>query len=175
MHSTLYNFKHPPLLTVSYSLTHKHYFFLFLRMYIFAHFPQYVHSTYSTNTNMLWYAILKTVFPLSLAQQIITKEYELFDFRKTEVPPLLLILDRNDDAITPLLNQVRARCIFLQCTLLTYLCIPRVPVQMGNGSEMPLEAARAQCFICLVVPFVRSFLCTRHLRFQRIGSDFIRN
>uniref|UniRef100_A0A673JMW0 Vacuolar protein sorting-associated protein 45 n=1 Tax=Sinocyclocheilus rhinocerous TaxID=307959 RepID=A0A673JMW0_9TELE len=38
-------------------------------------------------------------------QQIITKEYELFDFRKTEVPPLLLILDRSDDAITPLLNQ----------------------------------------------------------------------
>lgn len=43
-------------------------------------------------------------------QQIITKEYELFDFRKTEVPPLLLILDRSDDAITPLLNQVTARC-----------------------------------------------------------------
>uniref|UniRef100_A0A674NSU4 Vacuolar protein sorting-associated protein 45 n=1 Tax=Takifugu rubripes TaxID=31033 RepID=A0A674NSU4_TAKRU len=38
-------------------------------------------------------------------QQIITKEYELFDFRKTEVPPVLLILDRSDDAITPLLNQ----------------------------------------------------------------------
>uniref|UniRef100_A0A8C7J522 Vacuolar protein sorting-associated protein 45 n=1 Tax=Oncorhynchus kisutch TaxID=8019 RepID=A0A8C7J522_ONCKI len=38
-------------------------------------------------------------------QQIITKEYELFDFRKTEVPPLLLIMDRSDDAITPLLNQ----------------------------------------------------------------------
>ncbi|XP_069040947.1 vacuolar protein sorting-associated protein 45 [Lepisosteus oculatus] len=38
-------------------------------------------------------------------KQIITKEYELFDFRKTEVPPLLLILDRSDDAITPLLSQ----------------------------------------------------------------------
>ncbi|KAJ8383380.1 hypothetical protein AAFF_G00220800 [Aldrovandia affinis] len=38
-------------------------------------------------------------------KQIITKEYELFDFRKTEVPPLLLILDRSDDALTPLLNQ----------------------------------------------------------------------
>ncbi|XP_051527223.1 vacuolar protein sorting-associated protein 45-like [Myxocyprinus asiaticus] len=38
-------------------------------------------------------------------KKIITKEYELFDFRKTEVPPLLLILDRSDDAITPLLNQ----------------------------------------------------------------------
>ncbi|XP_054526342.1 vacuolar protein sorting-associated protein 45 isoform X4 [Pan troglodytes] len=38
-------------------------------------------------------------------QQVITKEYELFEFRRTEVPPLLLILDRCDDAITPLLNQ----------------------------------------------------------------------
>ncbi|XP_061110692.1 vacuolar protein sorting-associated protein 45 isoform X1 [Conger conger] len=38
-------------------------------------------------------------------KQIITKEYELFEFRKTEVPPLLLIVDRSDDAITPLLNQ----------------------------------------------------------------------
>ncbi|XP_075867482.1 vacuolar protein sorting-associated protein 45 [Nelusetta ayraudi] len=38
-------------------------------------------------------------------KQVITQEYELFDFRRTEVPPLLLILDRSDDAITPLLNQ----------------------------------------------------------------------
>ncbi|MEE6491343.1 hypothetical protein FKM82_016184 [Ascaphus truei] len=38
-------------------------------------------------------------------KQVITKEYELFDFRRTEVPPLLLILDRCDDPITPLLNQ----------------------------------------------------------------------
>ncbi|XP_043931114.1 vacuolar protein sorting-associated protein 45 [Protopterus annectens] len=38
-------------------------------------------------------------------KQIISKEIELFDFRRTEVPPLLLILDRSDDGITPLLNQ----------------------------------------------------------------------
>ncbi|XP_063173319.1 vacuolar protein sorting-associated protein 45 [Candoia aspera] len=38
-------------------------------------------------------------------KQVIAKEYELFDFRRTEVPPLLLLLDRSDDAITPLLNQ----------------------------------------------------------------------
>uniref|UniRef100_A0A8C6F741 Vacuolar protein sorting 45 homolog n=1 Tax=Monodon monoceros TaxID=40151 RepID=A0A8C6F741_MONMO len=49
----------------------------------------------------------KTIF-IRLAEcvrQVITKEYELFEFRRTEVPPLLLILDRCDDAITPLLNQ----------------------------------------------------------------------
>lgn len=50
---------------------------------------------------------LPNVF-LSYPQQVITKEYELFEFRRTEVPPLLLILDRCDDAITPLLNQVQS-------------------------------------------------------------------
>ena len=33
-------------------------------------------------------------------------EATLFDFRKPDVPPLLLIIDRRDDPITPLLNQV---------------------------------------------------------------------
>lgn len=48
--------------------------------------------------------------PLFHPQQVISKEYELFEFRRTEVPPLLLILDRCDDAITPLLNQVQNLC-----------------------------------------------------------------
>ncbi|XP_077776319.1 vacuolar protein sorting-associated protein 45 isoform X3 [Podarcis muralis] len=53
-------------------------------------------------------AVNPHVFSLNISvccQQVITKEYELFDFRRTEVPPLLLLLDRSDDAITPLLNQ----------------------------------------------------------------------
>ncbi|XP_074639862.1 vacuolar protein sorting-associated protein 45-like [Acropora palmata] len=33
------------------------------------------------------------------------EEATLFDFRKPDVPPLLLIVDRRDDPITPLLNQ----------------------------------------------------------------------
>lgn len=43
-----------------------------------------------------------------LAQKVgasIEQEAELFSFRPKEVPPLLLILDRNEDAVTPLLNQ----------------------------------------------------------------------
>lgn len=56
----------------------------------------------------------------SVCQQIITKEYELFDFRKTEVPPLLLILDRSDDAITPLLNQV-ANHSAPHCDIISFL------------------------------------------------------
>ena len=39
-------------------------------------------------------------------QQIISREASLFDFRRPDVPPVLLILDRRDDAVTPLLNQV---------------------------------------------------------------------
>lgn len=38
-------------------------------------------------------------------KSIISKEAALFDFRLSEVPPILLILDRRDDCITPLLNQ----------------------------------------------------------------------
>lgn len=38
-------------------------------------------------------------------KQLLTKESGLFEFRRTEVQPLLLILDRREDAMTPLLNQ----------------------------------------------------------------------
>ena len=35
----------------------------------------------------------------------VTQEEQLFDFRRTDTPPILLILDRRDDPVTPLLNQ----------------------------------------------------------------------
>jgi hypothetical protein len=35
----------------------------------------------------------------------VTQEEQLFNFRKTDTPPILLILDRRDDPITPLLTQ----------------------------------------------------------------------
>ena len=34
-----------------------------------------------------------------------TQEEQLFEFRKTDTPPILLLLDRRDDPITPLLTQ----------------------------------------------------------------------
>ena len=43
---------------------------------------------------------------LSCFQGKIDEESVLFDFRKSDVPPLLLIIDRQDDPVTPLLNQV---------------------------------------------------------------------
>lgn len=33
------------------------------------------------------------------------QESGLFDFRRMEVSPLLLVVDRRDDPVTPLLNQ----------------------------------------------------------------------
>lgn len=38
-------------------------------------------------------------------RQVLSKESELFEFRQAGPPPLLLILDRRDDPVTPLLNQ----------------------------------------------------------------------
>uniref|UniRef100_T1IJX7 Vacuolar protein sorting-associated protein 45 n=1 Tax=Strigamia maritima TaxID=126957 RepID=T1IJX7_STRMM len=38
-------------------------------------------------------------------RQFMAKEAGLFDFRQSEIPPLLLIMDRRCDPVTPLLNQ----------------------------------------------------------------------
>jgi len=42
---------------------------------------------------------------LSLHQHRIQSESSLFDFRLTQVAPVLLILDRRNDPVTPLLSQ----------------------------------------------------------------------
>lgn len=45
-------------------------------------------------------------FLSSILQKLMyQQESGLFDFRRTEVSPLLLIIDRRDDPVTPLLNQ----------------------------------------------------------------------
>ncbi|KAI9751388.1 MAG: vacuolar protein sorting-associated protein 45 [Lichina confinis] len=41
----------------------------------------------------------------SEVRYVVTQEEQLFDFRRTDTPPVLLILDRRDDPITPLLTQ----------------------------------------------------------------------
>jgi hypothetical protein len=37
---------------------------------------------------------------------VISRDSSLFDFKPNDVAPVLLILDRREDSITPLLNQV---------------------------------------------------------------------
>ncbi|KAF3935559.1 hypothetical protein ABW19_dt0202883 [Dactylella cylindrospora] len=41
----------------------------------------------------------------SEVRYLMTQEEQLFDFRKTDTPPILLVLDRRNDPITPLLSQ----------------------------------------------------------------------
>jgi tRNA uridine 5-carboxymethylaminomethyl modification enzyme len=41
----------------------------------------------------------------SEVRYLITQEEQLFDFRKVDTPPILLILDRREDPVTPLLTQ----------------------------------------------------------------------
>ncbi|KAK1236838.1 hypothetical protein MKX07_005957 [Trichoderma sp. CBMAI-0711] len=41
----------------------------------------------------------------SEVRYLMTKEDQLFDFRKVDTPPILLILDRREDPVTPLLTQ----------------------------------------------------------------------
>ena len=47
-----------------------------------------------------------SAYYIDFLQQVLSKESELFEFRQMGPPPLLLILDRRDDPVTPLLNQV---------------------------------------------------------------------
>ena len=63
---------------------------------MYSHISIHIHITY----------ICKWIDLYSCFQQVISREASLFDFRKGDIPPLLLILDRRDDPVTPLLNQV---------------------------------------------------------------------
>lgn len=51
-----------------------------------------------------------------LVQKTIHREQELFKFT-SDTTPILLILDRRDDPVTPLLNQVRGRGKCIECGL----------------------------------------------------------
>lgn len=54
------------------------------------------------------------------------QESGLFDFRRMEVSPLLLVIDRRDDPLTPLLNQWTYQVLGSQNLLfaLWLLCVP---------------------------------------------------
>jgi vacuolar protein sorting-associated protein 45 len=56
---------------------------------------------------MDWYCVF-------LQKLMYEQESGLFDFRRTEVAPLLLVIDRRDDPVTPLLNQWTYQVPFFQ-------------------------------------------------------------
>lgn len=74
-----------------------------------------------------------------------TQEEQLFDFRKTDTPPILLILDRREDPITPLLTQW------------TYQAMVHELIGINNGrvnlSDVP--DIRPEFKVCIQSPFAR--------------------
>ncbi|OGM40265.1 vacuolar protein sorting-associated protein 45 [Aspergillus bombycis] len=78
-------------------------------------FPQqrlWSHSPDLWNADALQRATDGIISILLLAKKLatevryqLTQEEQLFNFRKTDTPPILLVLDRRDDPITPLLTQ----------------------------------------------------------------------
>jgi hypothetical protein len=64
----------------------------------------------------------------------LTQEEQLFNFRRTDTPPILLILDRRDDPITPLLTQWT-----YQAMVHELLGINNGRVDLGNVPEIRPE------------------------------------
>ncbi|KFQ15358.1 Vacuolar protein sorting-associated protein 45, partial [Leptosomus discolor] len=93
-------------------------------------------------------------------KQVITKEYELFDFRRTEVPPLLLVLDRSDDAITPLLWTYQAMVHELLGINNNRIDLSRVPGISKDLREVVLSAENDEFYAN-----------NMYLNFAEIGSN----
>ncbi|KAI1304291.1 GIDA-domain-containing protein [Xylaria venustula] len=64
----------------------------------------------------------------------ITQEEQLFDFRKVDTPPILLVLDRREDPVTPLLNQWTYQAMVHQL-----LGIHNGRVDLGNVQDIRPE------------------------------------
>jgi hypothetical protein len=82
-----------------------------------------------------------------LSQHRTQSESSLFDFRLTQVPPLLLILDRRNDPVTPLLSQW------------TYQAMVHDLLGIRNGrvnlSLVPdIRPELSVCFFILLIPFL---------------------
>lgn len=56
------------------------------------------------------------------------QESGLFDFRRTEVSPLLLVIDRRDDPLTPLLNQWTYQVFLLVAIIFSKFFLREMPL-----------------------------------------------
>lgn len=68
------------------------------------------------------------------AKLMYQQESGLFDFRRTEISPLLLIIDRRDDPVTPLLNQWT-----YQAMVHELIGIQDNKVDLGNIGKLPKD------------------------------------
>lgn len=87
---------------------------------------------------------------LSEVRYNMTQEEQLFDFRKTDTPPILLILDRREDPITPLLTQW------------TYQAMVHELIGINNGrvnlSDVP--DIRPEFKVCIQAPSTEKLILT---------------
>ena len=89
-------------------------------------------------------------------QNTISREASLFDFRRTDVPPQLIILDRKEDPITPLLNQVSI-CIHVATNkILVETC-----VQNFISILLHLKVPQLMYMIMLYISVVPYISCSR--------------
>uniref|UniRef100_A0A8C4X1R7 Vacuolar protein sorting-associated protein 45 n=1 Tax=Eptatretus burgeri TaxID=7764 RepID=A0A8C4X1R7_EPTBU len=95
-------------------------------------------------------------------KQMISKDAALFDFRKTDIPPLLLILDRRDDAVTPLLNQWT-----YQAMVHELLGIQNKRVELPPASD----SARSSTDVVLSADHDDFFANNMYLNFGEIGTN----
>lgn len=69
-------------------------------------FKMHTRTCYKQKTSLFFPGFKITFVLFIVLQNTINREAALFEFRKTDVAPVLVILDRRDDSVTPLLNQV---------------------------------------------------------------------
>lgn len=70
----------------------------------------------------------------------------MFDFRLTVVPPLLIILDRRNDPVTPLLTQwtyqaMAHELLGIQNGRVNLGMVPNIPPELSVSAVLPLTVA----------------------------------
>lgn len=76
------------------------------------------------NFCLVLFEYIRVDFVLQCIRQKLMYQQEsgLFDFRRSEVSPLLLVVDRRDDPVSPLLNQWTYQVINLCFGLVSHVC-----------------------------------------------------
>lgn len=96
----------------TFSYLHENYIFNFILML----------TILPARFSLIFSVILELVSYFEVLQKLMyEQESSLFDFRRTEISPLLLVIDRRDDPVTPLLNQWTYQVIWLMPIVLTHL------------------------------------------------------
>ena len=94
-----------------------------------------------------------------------TQEEQLFDFRKPDTPPILLLVDRRDDPVTPLLTQWT-----YQAMVHELLGIENGRVNLSEVPEVRPEFKVGSSFGSIPLPSLSANLLTGNCNLSRSGS-----